>query len=164
MKKIITFIFIFSIILIFSGCNSTVKNSSGSLKVTKDDEKIILEYLDTKTNDILAPSGGKMYSSFTVLGTDKNKIYIFMLKEEFMKHDSEMIRNGGVSTPLVLNVETIDGKMKITSHKFPGEGDKNAKDMKKLFPENIRNEINQLRNNPTVPLQEDIDNRVKGNK
>ncbi|MDN5316849.1 MAG: hypothetical protein PWR08_973, partial [Thermoanaerobacterium sp.] len=36
----------------------------------------------TKTNDIAYPNKGKMYSAFELLGTDKDKIYIWLVKEE----------------------------------------------------------------------------------
>ena len=161
MKKGIVSIFLLSIMLIFGGCNSTVKNSSNYLKVTKDDEKIILEYLDTKTNDISAPSGGKMYSAFDVLGTDDNKIYIWVVKEQFIKHDSEMIQGtGGVSLPVVLNIKTIDGKIKVIDHKSPRDGNEGAKDIKKLFPENVRNLMNKNNNERVTRLEEFIRNRA----
>lgn len=162
MKKIVlTSILLLGIVLIFCIYNSYVRTSSNSLKVTKDDEKIILEYLDTKTNDILAPLGEKMYSAFVVLGTDNNKIYIFMLKKDFIKHGNEMISNGGVSTPVVLSVETSDGKIKITGHKFPRDGEEGSRDAKRLFPRNVRSYLDKIRNSGSNQLQEAIDNRVK---
>ncbi|MFL0247109.1 hypothetical protein [Candidatus Clostridium stratigraminis] len=163
MKKVVLpSIILLVIILIFGLYNLTAKTSSNSLKISKDDEKIILEYLDTKTNDILAPLGGKLYSAFTVLGTDDNKIYILMLKEEFIKHGNEMIQNGGVSAPMVLNVQTNDGKIKIIGHKYPRDGEEGSIDLKRLFPKNVRNVLNKIRNDGSFNLQDAIKNRIKG--
>lgn len=161
MKKGIVLILLLSVMLILQGCNSKVKNSSNTLKITKDDEKIILEYLDTKTNDISSPREGKMYSAFEILGTDSDKIYIWMLKVECLKQDNEVKMTNGVSLPIVLNVEVMEDKIEIKSHKYPEDGDLYAKSIKKLFPENVRNVMSNKYNERAIQLEEIIRNRVK---
>jgi hypothetical protein len=78
MKFETLFFMLLAIIIIFTGCNSTRRDvDNNTIKITQNDEKVILEYLDTKTDDIAYPSkGNKTYSAFNLLGTDIDKIYI----------------------------------------------------------------------------------------
>lgn len=155
MKKGIFFIFLLLMMIVLGGSSQVLKNSSNSLSITKDDEKEILKYLDTKTNDILAPTNGKVYSAFYILGTDNDKIYTWVIKKE------EIIRSS-VSLPVVLNVETINGKIKVISHKFPRDGHDGAEDIKKLFPENVRHIMyDKNHNERIIQLQDIIENRIK---
>lgn len=150
-----------SIILIPGGCKSTIKNSSNSLNITKEDEKIIQQYLDTKTNDISSTKSGKMYSAFILLGTDNDKIYVWMLKEECIKVGSGVIITNGVSSPLVLYVKTGEYGIKIKSHKSPKDGEGYGKSIKKLFPQNVIDLISNISNEHMAHLKEVIKNRVK---
>jgi hypothetical protein len=161
MKKGTIFIFLLSVMLILEGCNSIAKNSSNSLKITENDEETILEYLDTKTNDISSPREGKMYSAFDILGTDSDKIYIWMLKEECLKQGNEVKMTNGVSLPVVLYVETVEDKIEIKNHKFPEDGEQIGKSRRKLFPENVRNVMSNNSNERIIQLEEIIRNRAK---
>lgn len=139
-KKII---FIFLILIILGGFNRVEKSSSDSLIITQEDEKAILEYLDAYTNYIINPSiGGKIYNAFTVLGTDIDKIYLWVLKEEYLKQGSESIMGSGVSLPIVLYIINGENGIEIANHKYP-EGDASELNMniKKLFPKNIRRKM-----------------------
>lgn len=158
MKKGIFIIFLLSMVIVLGGCSQTLKNSSNSLSITKDDEKAILKYLDTKTDDILAPTSGKVYSAFYILGTDNDKIYTWVTKKE------EII-GSVVSLPVALNVETIDGKIKVINHKFPRDGDEGAKDIEKLFPKNVRDVMyDKDHNERVIELEDIIKNRIKQEK
>ncbi|WP_055666207.1 hypothetical protein [Desnuesiella massiliensis] len=161
MKKWSILIFLMSIILIPGGCKSTIKNSSNSLNITKEDEKIIQQYLDTKTNDISSTKSGKMYSAFILLGTDNDKIYVWMLKEECIKDGSDVIMTNGVSSPVVLYVKTGETGIKIKSHKSPKDGEEYGKSIKKLFPQNAIDLISNISNERMAQLKEVIKNRVK---
>lgn len=155
MKKGIFLIFLLSMVIALGGCGQALKNSSNSLSITKDDEKEILKYLDTKTDDVLAPISGKVYSAFYILGTDNDKVYTWALKKE------EII-GSAVSLPVVLNVETIDGKIKVINHKFPRDGNDGAEDVKKLFPKNVRDIMyDKDHNERVIQLQDIIENRIK---
>ena len=159
-KRFFVFILLLSIFFILGNCNSTPKDSSNTLKITEVDKKIIQEYLETKTNNISAPyNGGKMYSAFKILGTDNNKIYVWMLKHEYLKQTNEL--TGGVSIPLVLYVKTKGNNIEIKKHKYPKEGEEYGRSLTKLFPENVREEMNSNPNELAHQLQEIINNRVK---
>lgn len=161
MRKVNIFILLLLLMGTLGGCSSIAKNPTNSLKITKEDEKAILEYLDTKTNDISSPRAGKMYSAFEVLGMDSNKIYIWMLKEEYLKQGSEIKMTNGVSLPVVLNIEVVEDKIEIKSHKFPEDGEGNGESIKKLFPENVRKVLSNNHNERVTKLEETIMNRVK---
>jgi len=80
-------VFMLSIIIIFAGCGEIKTDATNELKITPDDEKTIQEYCDMKTDDIARASEGKMYSAFKILGTDKDKIYIWLVKREYSKSE-----------------------------------------------------------------------------
>lgn len=162
MKRGSIFIFLLFITIILGGCNSKIKNTASTLNITKEYEKIILEYLDTKTGDISSPRGGKMYSAFIVLGTEEDKLYVWMLKEEYLKQGSEATMTSGVSLPLVLHIKTEKDKMKIINHKYPEDGESYSESLNKLFPENVRKEISNNYNERTRQLEEIIKKRVEG--
>ena len=155
------FAFILSSLILFVlwGCNSTPKDAPNTLKVTQADEKIIQEYLDTKTNDINAPSYGKMYSAFKVYGTDSNRIYLWMLKSEYLGQGKEL--TNGVSIPLVLYIESKEGKIEVKDHKYPKDGVEYGKSLEKLFPQNVRNEMSNSHNELISQLEKVIENRIK---
>ncbi|GEM_PF-980970 len=140
MKSKVLFLLTFVATVIFSGCNSSEKVSSNALSITKNDEKMILEYLDTKTDDIVSSKNGKMYSSFKLLGTSDNKIYIWMSKVEYFYVDGKVTRKDGdaVSLPVVLDAKTTNNRLSIANHKYPEEGKNYGKSLKKLFPPYIK--------------------------
>lgn len=132
-----------------------------SLEITKTDEKIILQYLDTKTNDINVAREGKMYSAFTVLGTDEDKIYIWLLKEGYFKEEGMLRVESGTSLPVVLYIKNGKNGIEITNHKYPEDGIGNEKSMKKLFPYYVRYAINSNYNERADKLQKIIKNRAE---
>ncbi|MFU0782398.1 MAG: hypothetical protein ACFWT2_04785 [Thermoanaerobacterium thermosaccharolyticum] len=91
-----------------------------------------------------------MYSAFELLGTDKDKIYIWLVKEEYIKTGTNLERGQGVSLPVVLKIKKSSKGISIISHDFPKDGVNHNKDVKKLFPANIR-----------FPNNEEIKNLVK---
>lgn len=140
MKSRTLLIIILMIMLVLPGCSVSRTTSNDALKITNDDEKIILEYLDKNTNDIASPTKGKMYSSFLLLGTSKDKIYIWVAKVEYLIMNGNVTDEGGnaVSLPVVLNVKKNGKSLSIISHKYPEEGEDNGKSTKKLFPSDIK--------------------------
>jgi len=140
MKIGIYFSLVLGIVTIFTGCNLTKTDATNTLKITQNDEKVVLEYLDTKTNDIAYSGRGKMYSAFKVLGTDQDKIYIWLVKVEYFNIGDNITHEGGdaVSVPVVLNIKKIDKGITIISHNFPEDGTNYGKSVKRLFPPNIK--------------------------
>ena len=114
MKKPVILLFLLSVMLTVEGCSPAPNDSSDSLIITKNGEKAIYEYLDTKTNDISRPDTGKMYSAFEILGTDTDRIYLLVLKEEVIRQDGNNVKKTNiVSLPVVLYIE-VQAKSKVT--------------------------------------------------
>lgn len=159
---IICMLIIIVIVFIFTFMN---KDSTNISEISKDDEKQILEYLDTKTNDISRPSkgkNGKLYSSYKLLGIEQNKIYIWLVKEEYVGDKS--IGNV-VACPVVLYVKKDNHKILIKKHSFSEDGINYGKSIQKFFPENIREimsgeidskDTDELRNNIKMRVQENL--------
>jgi len=162
MKKLFLFLMIFQIFLLFVGCNATKEASSNILTLTQADERTIEEYLDAKTNDISSPfQGGRMYSAFKILGTDSNKIYLWMLKYEYLKESNEL--TNGVSLPVVLTIKVKDNQVVIENHSFPKDGAEYGPSLKKLFPQNIREQISENHNEIVKALEQIIEDRIHAN-
>lgn len=140
MKKIVLLVVLLCTIIILAFVLS--KNGSHEIiKITENDEKVILEYLDKKTNDIAKPikANGKMYSSFKLLGTDQNEIYIWLVKMEYTKIGEQVSNEGNaVSVPVVLKVNKNNKGISIISHKYPEDGINYGKNIKRLFPSNLK--------------------------
>lgn len=161
-KKLFIFLMIFQILLLFVGCNATKETSSNILTLTQADERTIEEYLDAKTNDISSPfQGGRMYSAFKILGTDSNKIYLWMLKYEYLKESN--VYTNGVLLPVVLTIEVKDNQIIIENHSYPKDGNEYGPSLKKLFPQNVIDQISTNHNELVKELEQIIENRVSSN-
>jgi hypothetical protein len=134
-------------IIVICNLNKTDSmDSADFLEITKDDEKVILEYLDKETNNIARSSEGKMYSAFKLLGTEKNKIYIWLVKIEYLKKGGQITHMGGgaVSLPVVLYARKDENGILITRHKFPSDGVHYGKSIMKLFPLKVREKFSDI--------------------
>lgn len=161
-KKRFIFLVLIPILLFFGGCDSTEENSSDALALTPQDEQRIEAYLDTRTEDISSPhQGGKMVSAFRILGTDADKIYLWMLKYEYLEQSHEL--TNGVSLPVVLYITTKDDQIVITHHGFPKDGSAYSGSLKKLFPKNVRDQISMNPNEMVKALEQIIQNRINSN-
>ena len=158
-RRLFLFLSILPILLIFVGCNSTKEASSNIIKLTQSDEENIREYLDTKADDISSPfQGGKMYSAFKILGTDPDKIYLWMLKYEYLKPSNEL--TNGVSLPVVLTIGTNDGQIVIENYSFPKDGNDYGPSLIKLFSQNVRDQISLNHNELVKELEQILENRI----
>lgn len=161
-KKFYFFLVLIQILLIFGGCDSTNENSSNTLALTLQDEQRIEEYLDTRTEDISSLyQGGKMVSAFKILGTDADKIYLWMLKYEYLGESHEL--TNGVSLPVVLATATKDNQIVIEHHSFPKDGSAYSDSLKQLFPKNVRDQISKNPNEMVKELEQIIKNRINSN-
>lgn len=161
-NKLFVFLIMLPILLVFCGYDLSKDDSSNTLEITQADEQTIEEYLDTRTNDINSPfQGGKMYSAFKILGTDSDKIYLWMLKYEYLEQSNEL--TNGVSLPIVLTIEVKDNQIAIENHSFPKDGNEYGPSLKKLFPQNVRDQISTNHNELVKELEQIIENRINSN-
>lgn len=80
-----------------------------------------------------------MYCAFKLLGTGKNKLYIWMAKVEYFKVGDKITHEGGdaVGIPIVLNIRKNGRSLSIINHEFPGDGEQYDKSLKKLFSDDV---------------------------
>lgn len=161
-NRLFVFLVILPLLLVFCGYDIGKDDFPNTLEITQADEQNITEYLDTKTEDISSPfQGGKMYSAFKILGTDSNKIYLWMLKYEYLEKSNEL--TNGVSLPVVLNITTKNEKIIIENHRFPKDGTEYDTSLKELFPKNIRDNISKNHNERVNELEQIIAKRIHSN-
>lgn len=161
MKKRSILIFLLLMVALFTGCSLLAGQPSNSITITKADEKTIEEYINTKTDDISSAREGKMYSAFALLGSDKDRIYLWVLKEEFVKAGDRIVQQNGVSLPVVLYVKDTGNGIEIKNHKYPEDGEGYGKSLKKLFPESVINIISKNHNERVTKLEETIKSLAK---
>ena len=120
------------------------------LEITKNQEALILDYLDTKTNNIAYSKGAAMFSAFKILGTDKDKVYIWLVKVEYFESQDTNNAPGtrqAVYVPVSLHVKEDATGFSIISHEFPRDGIYYGKDIGRIFPPNIVKEIAAISGN-----------------
>ncbi len=158
MKKGIILVVLLTVILTLIGCSP--RNAPNNLIVAKEDEETILNYLDMQTDDISSPNLGKMYSAYEILGTDTNRIYMWVIKEECTIIGKDVNMSNGVSLPVVLYIQTMQDGIVIEDHKVPRDGVWYGQDIKQLFPENVILAMQNDHNERVAKLEEKIHARV----
>lgn len=130
-KKVSLMFLLLTCTILFVGCNS--KSNEEKLNITENDYGIISEYLDNKTGNSIVMNDGKNYSAFKILGTGKDEIYLWVLKENGS--------GGGASLPVLLNAKKENNDLTIIDYKIPRDGDQYVEDVKEIFPKNVQKQI-----------------------
>jgi len=158
--KISVLLSVIILLMIFSGCTQDVYQGTES---PIDDElhNKILHYLDSK---ILEPSfGGKVFSAYEELGCSGSGdiIYLWVFAQEFYK-DSDFLEKGtGMSTPIALKLSK-DEDMEIIEHILPRDGEYYQKDIKRLFPQKLHEQILNIQDTGIIErLEGKLQARVK---
>ena len=77
------------------------------------------------------------------------------LKKDEIKQDS------GSSIPYKFVVKSVDGKFRVTDSKIPRDGSYYSVDMKNIFPDSVRNDMNEVHNDGTIEkLEMDIQKQL----
>ena len=156
MKKFKIYFLIVLSFIIFVGCTSQAskkEDSTNVLEITENQEALLLEYLDTKTNNIAYSKDAAMFSAFKILGTDKNKVYIWLVKIEYLESQDKsnsLEARQAVHIPVSLHVKEDATGFSIISHEFPRDGIYYGKDVGKIFPPNIVKQIAAISGNPEI--------------
>ncbi|MDZ4993435.1 hypothetical protein GNF80_10710 [Clostridium perfringens] len=129
-KKVALTMLLLICTVLFIGCG---RNSEDKLKITEADNDVIREYIDNKTGNKIVVNEGHVYSAFKVLGTGKNEIYLWVLKENSV--------GGGGSMPVLLKASRVNGELSITDFKIPRDGEAYVEDIKEMFPRYVRKQI-----------------------
>ncbi|MDM0469097.1 hypothetical protein QTG95_07200 [Clostridium perfringens] len=116
--------------LSFIGCS---KNNEDNLKITEADSEVIREYIDNNTGNKIAVNEGEVYSAFKILGTSKDEIYLWVLKENSSGSAS--------SLPVLLKASRVKEELSITDFRIPSDGDAYVDDVNEMFPRYVRKQI-----------------------
>ena len=137
MKKTVV---VLLLILLFTGFRYT-KNEPNKLELSRSDEKEIEEYINTLNNPGM---GGEMNSAFELLGKndEKGELYLWIASQEYFRKDEDqpLESTSGVSMPLLLKVIKEEALV-IKGHKAPREGIFYNKDVKRMFPKDVREKM-----------------------
>ena len=82
--------------------------------------------------------GGRVFCSWSLLGADARAAYVWALCEEWLATADSLATGSGVSLPVVLLVDGGDDSLRVASHSAPRDGDRYARDLRALFPVDVR--------------------------
>lgn len=118
---------------VFVSCNQKTSTPS------KKENEAIEKYLDNKVME--TSYKGKIFSSHLIFMKQSDKIYLWAYMQEYYKREGKILMGSGWSVPLILNIENRSNGIIIISHIAPRDGELYSKDIKELFPEEIRQKI-----------------------
>lgn len=148
-NKIGSMLLIMFFLLMIIACESKAKPSIPFL-ITKEDNQTINSYINENLSK--PNSGGEIYSVHEILGSDKEagEIYIWTILQEVYKNGDHFKSTSGLSLPIVLHVEEGKEGLKIVNYNSPRDGSDYPKDIKKLFPKDVRNKIYKHKNEELI--------------
>lgn len=127
------------VVFLFCSCVQPPADSEKPAPTTPARDSTIEKYLDTQ---VMQPGfGGRIFSAYKVFSEEDDKVYLWAFVQEYYEKDGKTMIGSGWSVPLVLNIQRNSGKIIITGHKTPRDGELYAQDIKKMFPKNIRTQI-----------------------
>jgi hypothetical protein len=132
------------VILTLVGCQGVVKNERSGIALEQFFSlKSIKDYLSANLGN--TGFGGKSHCAYEVFdaGADgkTNKIYLWVLCQEFYRVNQALEQGTGSSFPLELTVQRKDNEFHVISHRKPRDGAFYAEDMQVIFPEMVRDKI-----------------------
>ena len=77
-------------------------------------------------------------------------IYAWVLEEKYYLEDDEIKRDSGSSIPYKFVVKNIDDKFTVIDSRIPRDGSYYAVDMKNIFPDSVRNDMEDVHNDGTI--------------
>lgn len=87
---------------------------------------------------------GEIFCAFEYLDLPREvdqEIYIWALCQEYYLEGSSLTEGSGISLPVALQVEELEGQPQITGHLIPGDGSRYGPDVKEIFPASIWGKI-----------------------
>lgn len=123
--------------LIFAGCKDIADHNQRSISIEQFASlKSIKDYLIT--NFAITGFHGKSYCAYEVLGVEADaqneRIYLWVLCQEYYRVNQKLKRGTGGSFPLALTVQKKNNELYIISHQISYFGP----DIPVFFPEKIR--------------------------
>ena len=92
----------------------------------------------------------------------KYNLYAWVLEGKYYLENNEIKQDSSSSIPHKFVVEKVDGEFKVTDYKIPRDGSYYVKDMKTIFPREVKRSMDDVHSDGTVKrLQLDIDEQTK---
>lgn len=89
-------------------------------------------------------------------------VYAWVLEEKYYLENNEIKESSGSSIPYKFTVEKINYEYTVTDSRIPRDGSYYVKDMKNIFPKEVRKEMEKVHSDGTIErLMLDIDNQTK---
>ena len=131
-------------------------------------ESAIMNYIIEKGDNEKHNENAKAFASMRVYLThekEKDKyydIYAWVLEEKYYLENNEIKQDSGSSIPYKFIVENIDGKFTVTDFVIPRDGSYYADDMKSIFPNSVREDMEDIHTDGTIEeLNIDIQKQVE---
>jgi hypothetical protein len=155
-------------VLTLVGCQGIVENNQSSISLEQFASlKSVKDYLSTN----LASRGfnGKSYCAYEVLDAEADgkseKIYLWVLCQEYYRANQKLQQGTGSSFPLALTVQRKNNELYVIGHQKPRDGALYSKDIPGIFPEKVRakiqSETTDNHNSRVQKLQNEVRQEVK---
>ena len=80
--------------------------------------------------------GGALSCSYAVLGQEGDRVYLDTLCEELVAGPDSLETGSGIGMPVALEIDTVPTP-RIRAHRRPGDGNRYARDLRAIFPEDV---------------------------
>ena len=88
-------------------------------------------------------------------------IYAWVLKEKHYLENDEIKQDSSSSIPYKFVVKDVDGKFSVTDSRIPRDGSDYSTDMKNIFPNSVRNDMDEVHTDGTIEkLEMDIQKQL----
>ena len=93
---------------------------------------------------------------------DHYNFYAWVLEGKYYLENNEIKESSGSSIPYKFVIKKKDGKFIVVDYKIPRDGSYYPKDIKNIFPRDVRSFIDDVHSDGTIKrLQLDIDEQTK---
>ncbi len=153
--------------LTLTGCQGVITNNQSGIALEQFASlKLIKDYLNANLGS--TGFGGKSYCAYEVLDAQLDgsteKIYLWVLCQEYYRANQMVQQGTGSSFPLALTLQRNKDQFHIISHRKPRDGALYAEDILVIFPEKVRAKIQSepigSRNNRVQKLQNELNNEA----
>lgn len=123
--------------------------------------------IEINDNEITHYDNEKYFAAYrTYLVEAKNNelyyVYAWVLEESYYLDNNEIKQDIGSSMPYMFKIEKKNDRYEVTDSRTPRDGSLYARDMKAIFPYQVRQDMENVYNDGTVgKLKSDIQKQVK---
>ncbi len=92
---------------------------------------------------------------------EKYYVYAWVLQEKYYLYDSKVTKDTGSSIPYKFEISKTDDTFIVENFEIPRDGSYYSVDMKNIFPDSVRNDMNEVHNDGTIEkLEMDIQKQL----